>query len=322
MKILIFGGTRFMGRYASRQFVDAGYEVAIANRGTSKPVEGVQSIQCDRSIAGAVDVLKGMKFEAVLDFSAYPSQWVREAGAVLAGNTRRYLFISSGAVYKKSEIFPIQEHFERAPQKLHPVYSEEKIKGEQALVEFSDKGYFETVSCRLPYVMGIDNYEDREAFVLSRIINDRPVLLPNAGQAVHSFIYAGDVARALFKLVTAGSHVNRQAFNLAMPEGVSSLGFVDICARVAGKPARIHPINPNLPELQQETFNLKDMLFPYPDVSGLLDSRKLQSFTGFSASYNLTDCIQIFYQDMLAKGQTTPRNYERENKALALLKLQ
>ena len=55
MKILIFGGTRFMGLYTSRLFLDAGYEVAIANRGTGKPVEGVQAIACDRSLPGAVD---------------------------------------------------------------------------------------------------------------------------------------------------------------------------------------------------------------------------------------------------------------------------
>ena len=322
MKVLIFGGTRFMGKYVSRQFLEAGYEVTIANRGTGQAVEGVKTIQCDRSIDGAVEILKGMKFDAVLDFSAYPSKWVRDAGAVLAGNIRRYIFISSGAVYKKSEIFPIQEHFELAPHELHRVYSEEKIKGEQALIEFSDKGYFETVSCRLPYVMGIDNYEDREAFVLSRIIHDKPILLPNSGQAINSFVYAGDVARALLKLVTAGSHVNRQAFNVAMPDGVSNLGFVNICAQVVGKPARIYPINPNMPELQQEQFNLKDMLFPFPDYSGFLDFRKLQSFTGFTANYNLTDMIEIFYNDMLAKGQTTPKHYEREKLALSLLKLQ
>lgn len=321
VKILIFGGTRFMGKYVSRHFLDAGYEVTIANRGTRAPVDGVKTLQCDRSVAGAVDVLKGMQFDSVIDFSAYPSQWVREAGAVLAGNTRRYIFISSGAVYKKSGIFPIQEHFELAPSPLHRVYSEEKIKGEQALIEFSDKGYFETVSCRLPAVMGIENYEDREAFVLSRIINSRPVLVPQAGQAVHSFIYAGDVARALHKLVTAGSHVNRQAFNVVMPEGVSNLGFVDICAEVVGKPADIHFIDPGLPELRQDGFNLKDMLFPFPDSSGYMDYRKLQTFTGFVATHTLADAIEIFYRDMLAKGQTEPMVYGLENRALTVLNL-
>lgn len=321
MKVLVFGGTRFMGRYVCRHFLEAGWEVTIANRGTREPVAGVKHIACDRSVDGAVEVLKGMRFDAVVDFSAYPSQWVRDAAAVLAGNVRRYIFMSSGAVYKRSDVFPIQEHFELAPHELHRSYSEEKIKSEQALIEFSDKGYFETVTCRLPYVMGLENYEDREAFVLSRIIHDRPVLVPHAGQSVSSFVYAGDVARALLKLATAGSHVNRQAFNVVAPDGVSNLGFVNTCARVVGKPARIHFIDPDRPELQQAQFDLKDLLFPFPEYSGFMDYRKLQAFTGFTALHNLADMIEIFYRDMLARGQTAPRKYERENLALALLGL-
>lgn len=321
MKLLIFGGTRFMGKYVSRHFLAAGWDVTIANRGTRTPVDGVATIALDRSVPGALDALNGMTFDTVIDFSAYPSQWVREAGTALAGRVGRYLFISSGAVYKKSEVFPIQEHFERAPGVLHRVYADEKIKGEDALVAFSDRGAFETVSCRLPAVMGLENYEDREYFVLSRIIHDRPVIIPHAGQAVHSFAYAGDVAQALWKLATAGSHVNRQAFNIVMPEGVSNLGFVRCCERAVGKTADVHFIDPNRPELQQEGFNLKDMLFPFPDSSGFMDYRKLQTFTGFVAPTTLGEAIEIFYRDMVARRQTEPRSYERENRALALLGL-
>lgn len=321
MKALIFGGTRFMGRYVSREFLKAGYEVTIANRGTNEPISGVKTLTIDRSVAGAVEALKGMTFDVVLDFSAYPSAWVKEAGEVLKGNVKKYIFISSGAVYKKSNRYPMQEHFPVAPHELFFTYSDEKIKGENFLLDFSAKGYFETVSCRLPYVMGIDNYEDREAFVLSRVLNDRPVIVPNNGQAVNSFIYAGDVAKGLLALNHADSTVNGQAFNIAMPEGVTNLGFVNICSEIVGKKANIHFINPNHPDLQRENFNLKDMLFPFPDYTGFLDSRKIQNYTGFVPRYNLKEAIAEFYADMVAKGNTKPKTYELENRALSLLKL-
>ena len=265
MKALIFGGTRFMGKYVSREFLKAGFEVTIANRGTNEPVSGVKALKIDRSTPGAIEALKGSKFDVVIDFSAYPSAWVKEAGEVLKGNIGRYLFISSGAVYKKSNYFPVQEHFERAPNELFFTYSDEKIKGENFLLEFSSNGYFETVSCRLPYVMGIDNYEDREGFVLSRVIHDRPVLVPNSGESVKSFIYAGDVAKALLALTRAGSHVDGEAFNIAIPEGITGMGFVRICSEVVGKEAKVHFVDPNHPSLQQQGFNLRDMLFPFPD---------------------------------------------------------
>lgn len=321
MKALIFGGTRFMGKYVSREFLEAGYEVTIANRGSNDPVAGVKALKIDRSVSGAVDSLKGEKFDVVIDFSAYPSAWVKEAGEVLKGNIGRYLFISSGTVYKKSNYFPLQEHFERAPNELFFTYSDEKIKGENFLLDFSSKNYFETVSCRLPYVMGVDNYEDREGFVLSRILNDRPVLVPNRGQSVKSFIYAGDVAKALLALTRAGSHVNGEAFNIAMPEGTTGMGFVDICAEVVGKNARVHFVDPNHPNLQQQGFNLRDMFFPFPDSTGFLDYRKLQNYTGFVPRYSLKEAITEFYADMLARGDTKPRQYELEDRALALLNL-
>ena len=49
MKALIFGGTRFMGRYVSREFLNAGYEVTIANRGTNQPINGVKVISDRKS---------------------------------------------------------------------------------------------------------------------------------------------------------------------------------------------------------------------------------------------------------------------------------
>ncbi len=321
MKVLIFGGTRFMGKYVCREYAKAGFEVTIANRGSSQPVEGVRSISLDRSIPGAIEVLRGEKFDLVLDFSAYPSAWVKEAGELLKGKISRYIFISSGAVYKKSNIFPIKEDFELAPHELFYTYSDEKIKGEQFLKQFSSQGYFETVSCRLPYVMGIDNYEDREAFVLSRIINDRPVIVPNNGEAVLSFIYAGDVARALLALTLADSKVSGEAFNVAMPQGTTGIGFVDICAQVVGKQARVYFIDPKRAELQRENFNLRDMLFPFPDYTGFLDASKLEQFTGFVPQYNLKNCIDEFYQNMMTNRTTDPKTYDLENLALSLLKL-
>jgi nucleoside-diphosphate-sugar epimerase len=169
--------------------------------------------------------------------------------------------------------------------------------------------------------MGIDNYEDREGFVLSRIIHDRPVLVPNSGESVKSFIYAGDVAKALLTLTRAGSHVDGEAFNIAIPEGITGMGFVRICSEVVGKEAKVHFVDPNHPSLQQQGFNLRDMLFPFPDSTGYLDYRKLQNHTGFVPRYSLKEAVSEFYEDMITRGDTSPRRYELEDRALALLNL-
>ena len=75
---------------------------------------------------------------------------------------------------------------------------------------------YQTVACRLPFVLGPENYEDRESFAFSRLLAGAPILLTNGGNAIHSFVYAGDVAQALIALLQADDKVDRQAFNIAI----------------------------------------------------------------------------------------------------------
>jgi nucleoside-diphosphate-sugar epimerase len=99
------------------------------------------------------------------------------------------------------------------------------------------------------------------------------------------------------------------------------MGFVRICSEVVGKEAQVHFVDPSHPKLQQEGFNLRDMLFPFPDSTGFLDYRKLQSYTGFVPRFSLKEAIAEFYQDMIARGDTAPRKYDLEDRALTLLNL-
>ena len=206
-------------------------------------------------------------------------------------------------------------------QGAHPEYSQQKIRSEGLLVDFSRNGYFETVSCRLPYVLGSEDYEDREAFVLSRLLAGRPIVVPDHGNAMHSFVFAGDVAAAIHKLLTAGAHVSGQAFNIAYPETSTTMGFILTCAEVCGKTPRLYPLNLEAAGLATERFDLKDLLFPFPQSNGQLDTTKLTKYVGFTPSNSLFDMIQEFYTWWLKRGDTAPRVYPRETQALQVLGL-
>ena len=177
MKVLIFGGTRFMGRYVLRALRDVGVEVTIANRGTREENKGAHNVICDRSQPGALDQFKDSEFDAVIDFSAYASDWVEEAGKFFAGKVSRYVFISTGAVYTSSQVFPITEDFPKGPPHPFAPYAAEKIRSEKLLRDFNSQGAFDTTALRLPFVLGPDNYEDRESFVFSRLLSNEPIFL-------------------------------------------------------------------------------------------------------------------------------------------------
>ena len=127
MNVPIFGGTRFMGRYVLRALLDVGIDVTIANRGTREENKGAHNVICDRSQPGALEQFKDSKFDAVIDFSAYASDWVEQAGNFFAGKISRYIFISTGAVYTSSQVFPITEDFPKGPPHPFAPYAAEKI---------------------------------------------------------------------------------------------------------------------------------------------------------------------------------------------------
>lgn len=310
-----------MGKYVSETLLSAGWQVSIANRGTRNSSADVTHINCDRSNPGELDQFKNMDFDYVIDFSAYDSKWVEQAAPVFKGRIKRYLFISSGAVYKPSERFPIQEHFPVEASGQHLEYAAQKIRSENLLNTYESEGYFETVSCRLPYVLGAHNYEDREEFVLSRLLANRPILVPDGGQAIHSFIYAGDVATAILKLLQADSHVSGEAFNIAISQTYTTLGFIETCAQVAGKTPQLHPLNLQSAGLITDRFDLKDLLFPFPQTNGYLDNTKLRKYVGFTPVFSLNEMINQFYQWWLKQGDLTPRKYQREDLGLKALGL-
>ena len=101
MKILVIGGTRFVGRH----FVDAalanGHEITLFNRGQSNAdlYPNVENIQGDRTIDADLEALKGKHWDAVVDTCGYVPKDVRKTAELLKDAVDIYLFISTISVY-------------------------------------------------------------------------------------------------------------------------------------------------------------------------------------------------------------------------------
>ena len=319
MRALILGGTRFMGRYVATALVAAGIDVTVANRGTRNPISEVANVICDRSVPGSLEQFKGSTFDYIIDFSAYSSSWVEDAGKFFANKIEKYIFISTGAVYTTSQFFPIAEDFPKGPPHPFAPYAKEKIRSESLLVEFSELGFFQTTSLRLPFVLGPENYEDRESFVFSRLMSGQPILLENGGKAVHSFIYAGDVADAIVAVTSASKGVDKEAFNIAMPLASTSRGFVDLAAGICNKTPNVISFDSANFGTSVESFNLRDVAFPFPENTAFLSSAKTESSLGFLPQKSLRDCLDLYFTWWTAQGDFAPKEYELENRVLASL---
>src|SRR6266498_1902815 len=100
LRILILGGTGFIGPYQVRHALSRGHKVTTFNRGETHPGElpnEVEQLIGDRN--GQLDALKNRQWDVVIDNPTTLPAWVRDAAQILKGNVERYVFISTISVY-------------------------------------------------------------------------------------------------------------------------------------------------------------------------------------------------------------------------------
>jgi len=104
LRLLILGGTGFIGPHFVRTAVERGHAVSVFNRGKSHAdlPAGVERLLGDRN--GDLKSIQNRDWDAVLDLSAYGPIWVRKVGQALKGRVGHYTFISTIATYEHPEI--------------------------------------------------------------------------------------------------------------------------------------------------------------------------------------------------------------------------
>src|SRR5271167_4172843 len=102
MRLLILGGTRFVGRHFAAAALDGGHEVTLFNRGLSNPelFPRAEKLRGDRDREGDLAAaLAGRRWDAVIDFCGYRPEQVAAAARCLGGAVERYVFLSTISVY-------------------------------------------------------------------------------------------------------------------------------------------------------------------------------------------------------------------------------
>jgi 2'-hydroxyisoflavone reductase len=104
-RVLVLGGTRFVGRALVEAGLDKGYQLTLFNRGRTNPelFDGVvETVRGDRT--DDLSALAGRRWDAVVDVAAYHPAVVDRSLAALGGAAHRYLFVSTVSVYADQRI--------------------------------------------------------------------------------------------------------------------------------------------------------------------------------------------------------------------------
>jgi 2'-hydroxyisoflavone reductase len=221
MKILVLGGTQFVGRHIVEVLARAGHAVSILNRGRSRdelPAR-VERLRGDRDHGlSGLDALTARTWDACVDVSGYTPRQVRASAGKLRGSVGRYVFVSAVSVYGRPARGPIAETAPCSPPAGEEVsevtaetYGPLKVACEQIVAEyFPDR----CALLRPQVVAGPHDPIDRFSYWVRRAGRGGEMLAPGDGSDYLQYIDAGDCARFTRTVCERGL---AGSFNLAGP---------------------------------------------------------------------------------------------------------
>jgi 2'-hydroxyisoflavone reductase len=118
MRVLILGGTQFVGRHIVETLLAAGHMVSILTRGKTPDelppqVERLRGDR-DKGIFG-LEALRGRSWDVCVDVSGYTPRQVRPSAERLRASVKRYVFVSAVRVYGDPDRRPVRETYPRVP---------------------------------------------------------------------------------------------------------------------------------------------------------------------------------------------------------------
>ena len=294
MRILVMGGTRFIGVYLTKLLAKQGHEVVLFNRGNKPaPVDGVATIQGDRK---DIDTLKtklsGENFDAIFDNNGRELADTQPLIDIFGGKLQHFIYVSSAGVYLKSDQMPHIEGDAVDPNSRHRGKFETEAYLKQQGVPFT--------SVRPVYIYGPQNYNPLEAWFFDRVVRDRTIPIPGNGMHLTQLGHVADLAQAMAAVLGNQTAIG-QIYNISGEKAVTFDGLARACAVAAGKDSealKIVHYNP-------KDFDFgKKKAFPMRVQHFFTSIEKAKTELNWTPSFDLISGLKDSFQnDYLASGQ-------------------
>eukprot|EP00199_Chlamydomonas_sp_CCMP681_P001772 CAMPEP_0119101704 /NCGR_PEP_ID=MMETSP1180-20130426/681_1 /TAXON_ID=3052 ORGANISM="Chlamydomonas cf sp, Strain CCMP681" /NCGR_SAMPLE_ID=MMETSP1180 /ASSEMBLY_ACC=CAM_ASM_000741 /LENGTH=359 /DNA_ID=CAMNT_0007085867 /DNA_START=75 /DNA_END=1154 /DNA_ORIENTATION=+ len=303
-KILMMGGTRFIGLYLARQLIDQGHDVTLFTRGKKavtsqipddtpasfeKFSKTVKHIAGDRMDFDALKKSIGKEgFQVVYDINGREAV---ESAAVLEGTKstlEQFIYCSSAGVYLKSDQMPHREEDATDPKSRH----KGKLETE-AMLKNSDVPW---TSVRPVYIYGPLNYNPVEEWFFHRIKAGRPIPVLGSGQQVTQLGHVKDLATA-FTACLGNKKAYNQIYNVAGERYVTFNGLAKACAKAMGAP------EPELINYNAKDYDFgKEKPFPLRDQHFFTSVDKAMADLAWTPEFSLIDGLTDSYNKDFGRG--------------------
>jgi len=204
LRILVLGGTGFIGPYQVQYALDRGHTVTIFNRGKTNPglFPGVEKLIGDRN--SDLSALEGRRWDVVIDNAQSNPDWVERSAKLLAGQVDLYVFVSTRSVYKDTSRVPMTVDAEVFTPENTPIkpgerlpYGLAKVMSERAAERYLPG---RTLVVRPSLIVGPGDLTDRFTYWPVRLERGGEVLAPGDGTDFVQIIDVRDLCEWTVKL--------------------------------------------------------------------------------------------------------------------------
>ncbi|HEV8426318.1 MAG TPA: NAD-dependent epimerase/dehydratase family protein [Pyrinomonadaceae bacterium] len=249
MKLLIIGGTRFLGRHLVTSALARNHNVTLFNRGNhALETAAVETIEGDRHTD--LHKLKGRRWDAVVDTCGHLPRAVRAAAEVLSNSVNRYVFISSQNAYANvsvpniTEDYPLGTLTSEQLDQANAIGTEGQPSygalygGLKALCEEAAQQMMpgRVLILRPGLIVGPYDYSDRFTYWVVRVAGGGEVLAPGRPGRFIQFIDARDLAEWTIRMIEREA---AGAYNVhGRPNALTMQGLLEECKLASNSDAR------------------------------------------------------------------------------------
>jgi 2'-hydroxyisoflavone reductase len=259
MKVLVIGGTGYIGSHTVEELVRRGHEVSVFARGHTRTrlTDDVSLIKGDRHNREDLTRARSLRFDAIIDINAYTREETQTIINLFDGLLSRFVHLSSISACRHTSSLPFDEN---DPLVTDPTesYGYNKAECERALRWAHTKSGFPFVSVRPVAVFGPRDDKSRENYYLKRLVAGDPIIVPDSGAVPMFGIFVKDLSAVLANALTAESAAGN-AYQLVQSEIVSINDHIANIAQIVGVKADVT----HIPHRLLERLGFNPQHFPY-----------------------------------------------------------
>ncbi len=225
MKILVMGGTRFVGKSLVGKLLNRNYDIDIFTRGNKSNPENTNLIKGDRNDMDSILKIKNKNYDFIYDISGREVEQTKLLLENIADSFQRYIYVSSAGVYKENFELPLSED---SPLDLHSRHKG-KFETENWLIQ--QKIPF--TSFRPTYIYGPGNYNKIENWFFERLFHLKKIPMPGNGTLITQLGHVSDLSDVMIKCLDFEKSKNN-IYNCSGEKGVTIKGLIYMCAEVCG----------------------------------------------------------------------------------------